>query len=131
MAGGVWKWIYRSSKDNEENKRRLVCPFLEDEEFFQLRRSYSGNKIRTTKYTWLSFIPKNLFEQLHRSANVYFIFICALNFVPIVSAFQPEIAILPLAIVMFITAVKDLWEDYRRRKSDRKVNNLPCEVYDR
>uniref|UniRef100_A0A8C1UCA9 Phospholipid-transporting ATPase n=1 Tax=Cyprinus carpio TaxID=7962 RepID=A0A8C1UCA9_CYPCA len=89
------------------------------------------NKVRTTKYTFLSFIPKNLFEQLHRFANVYFIFLGALNFVPIVNAFQPEISIIPIVFVMSITAVKDLWEDQRRRKSDQQVNNLLCDVFDR
>uniref|UniRef100_A0A9J7XMS1 Phospholipid-transporting ATPase n=1 Tax=Cyprinus carpio carpio TaxID=630221 RepID=A0A9J7XMS1_CYPCA len=97
----------------------------------ELKQSYSRNKVRTTKYTFLSFIPKNLFEQLHRFANVYFIFLGALNFVPIVNAFQPEISIIPIVFVMSITAVKDLWEDQRRRKSDQQVNNLLCDVFDR
>uniref|UniRef100_A0A8B9K3M5 Phospholipid-transporting ATPase n=1 Tax=Astyanax mexicanus TaxID=7994 RepID=A0A8B9K3M5_ASTMX len=104
---------------------RVVVPeWVYNEEAEGLQRKYSGNKIRTTKYTFLSFIPKNLFEQLHRFANVYFIFLAALNFVPIVNAFQPEIAIIPIILVMSVTAVKDLWEDQRRRKSDRQVNNL-------
>uniref|UniRef100_A0A672SBU7 Phospholipid-transporting ATPase n=1 Tax=Sinocyclocheilus grahami TaxID=75366 RepID=A0A672SBU7_SINGR len=94
-------------------------------------QSCTRNKVQTTKYTFLSFIPKNLFEQLHRFANVYFVFLGALNFVPIVNAFQPEISIIPIVFVMSITAVKDLWEDQRRRKSDQKVNNRLCEVYDR
>uniref|UniRef100_A0A672SAW5 Phospholipid-transporting ATPase n=1 Tax=Sinocyclocheilus grahami TaxID=75366 RepID=A0A672SAW5_SINGR len=88
------------------------------------QQSCTRNKVQTTKYTFLSFIPKNLFEQLHRFANVYFVFLGALNFVPIVNAFQPEISIIPIVFVMSITAVKDLWEDQRRRKSDQKVNNL-------
>uniref|UniRef100_A0A8C1FSJ2 Phospholipid-transporting ATPase n=1 Tax=Cyprinus carpio carpio TaxID=630221 RepID=A0A8C1FSJ2_CYPCA len=109
-------------------KRRVVVSRCEIKE---LKQSYSRNKVRTTKYTFLSFIPKNLFEQLHRFANVYFIFLGALNFVPIVNAFQPEISIIPIVFVMSITAVKDLWEDQRRRKSDQQVNNLLCDVFDR
>lgn len=94
-------------------------------------RTYGGNKIKTTKYTFLSFIPKNLFEQLHRFANVYFIFLAALNFVPIINAFQPEIGVLPILLVMSVMAVKDLWEDQRRRVSDWQTNNLPCKLYNR
>jgi len=30
---------------------------------------YVNNKIRTSKYTLLSFIPTNLYEQFHRVAN--------------------------------------------------------------
>uniref|UniRef100_A0A8B9K1T2 Phospholipid-transporting ATPase n=1 Tax=Astyanax mexicanus TaxID=7994 RepID=A0A8B9K1T2_ASTMX len=119
-------------RDPQAKKRRVVVPeWVYNEEAEGLQRKYSGNKIRTTKYTFLSFIPKNLFEQLHRFANVYFIFLAALNFVPIVNAFQPEIAIIPIILVMSVTAVKDLWEDQRRRKSDRQVNNLLCDAYDR
>lgn len=53
---------------------------------------YSNNEIRTTKYTWLTFLPKNLFEQFHRFANLYFLFIVILNWVPAISAFGREIS---------------------------------------
>uniref|UniRef100_A0A8C2H816 Phospholipid-transporting ATPase n=1 Tax=Cyprinus carpio TaxID=7962 RepID=A0A8C2H816_CYPCA len=119
------------AKDLTKNRKVVMPSWTEDEEIKELQQSYSRNKVRTTKYTFLSFIPKNLFEQLHRFANVYFIFLGALNFVPIVNAFQPEISIIPIVFVMSITAVKDLWEDQRRRKSDQQVNNLLCDVFDR
>ncbi len=119
------------AKDLVKNRRVVMPSWTEPEEIKELQQSYSRNKIRTTKYTFLSFIPKNLFEQLHRFANVYFIFLGALNFVPIVNAFQPEISIIPIVFVISITAVKDLWEDQRRKKSDQKVNNRLCDVYDR
>lgn len=113
-------------------KRRLVVPsWISTEEAEGRPRTYCKNKIKTTKYTFLSFIPKNLFEQLHRVANVYFIFLAALNFVPIVNAFQPEIGIIPILLVMSITAIKDLWEDQRRRVSDKQENNMPCKLYNR
>jgi phospholipid-translocating ATPase len=40
---------------------------------------FSRNKIRTAKYTPLSFIPKNLWYQFHNIANVYFLFLIILN----------------------------------------------------
>ena len=40
---------------------------------------FKRNKIRTAKYTPLSFIPKNLWFQLHNVANIYFIFIVVLG----------------------------------------------------
>ena len=40
---------------------------------------YPRNKIRTAKYTPISFVPKNLWFQLHNIANVYFIFIVILG----------------------------------------------------
>jgi phospholipid-translocating ATPase len=40
---------------------------------------YRRNKIRTAKYTPLSFIPKNLWYQFHNIANVYFLFLIILT----------------------------------------------------
>lgn len=40
---------------------------------------YARNKIRTAKYTPLSFIPKNLWFQFHNIANGYFLFIIILG----------------------------------------------------
>lgn len=101
----------------------------EDEELKELLRTYKGNQIRTTKYSVLSFLPRNLFEQLHRCGNIYFIFIAALNFVPLVQAFQPEVSVVPIILVLGTTALKDLWEDYRRFRSDRLENRQPCWVH--
>jgi hypothetical protein len=45
----------------------------------RIKAQYARNKIRTAKYTPLSFVPKNLWFQLHNIANVYFIFIVILG----------------------------------------------------
>ncbi|XP_042316512.1 phospholipid-transporting ATPase VA isoform X1 [Sceloporus undulatus] len=89
----------------------------------------ANNRLKTTKYTAVSFLPKNLFEQFHRLANVYFVFIALLNFVPAVNAFQPELALAPVLFILAVTAVKDLWEDYSRYRSDQEINHMECLVY--
>lgn len=40
--------------------------------------SYARNKIRTAKYTPLSFIPKNIWFQFHNVANIFFLFVIIL-----------------------------------------------------
>lgn len=92
-------------------------------------RAYSDNAIRTSKYTPLSFIPKNLLEQFHRFANLYFLFIVLLNWIPAISAFGKEVAMIPVIFVLGVTAIKDAFEDYRRRQSDLRINNSTCRVY--
>lgn len=119
-----------SSRDCIRKKRTVVPSFTDNQELSELLKSYKINKIHTTKYSFLSFLPKNLFEQLHRIANIYFILIAALNFVPVVEAFQAEIALVPILFVLTATALKDIWEDYRRFKSDFSINRLPCHVFD-
>lgn len=92
---------------------------------------YCNNRICTTKYTAISFLPKNLFEQFHRFANLYFISIVLLNWFPQISAFGKEIAMLPVMFVLGVTAIKDLFEDRRRYNSDKRINNTTCRVWDR
>ena len=41
--------------------------------------NFGRNKIRTAKYTPLTFVPKNLWYQFHNIANVYFLFLIILT----------------------------------------------------
>ncbi|CAH2300130.1 probable phospholipid-transporting ATPase VD [Pelobates cultripes] len=112
-------------------RHRIVIPCLDHfkEEYEKLTKGYKNNRIRTTKYTLWNFIPRNLFEQFHRAANLYFLFLVFLNWVPLVEAFQKEITMLPLVAVLTIIAIKDALEDYRKYKLDKVVNNLLTLVY--
>ncbi|XP_039993879.1 probable phospholipid-transporting ATPase VD isoform X2 [Xiphias gladius] len=120
---------FHSTREHLRKNRTVVPSSTENEELSQLLKMFKSNKICTTKYSLISFLPKNLFEQLHRLANIYFIFLATLNFVPVVEAFQPEIALAPIILVLSVTAVKDIWEDYHRFKSDNFINKLLCHVY--
>ncbi|KAL4578028.1 hypothetical protein LXL04_014143 [Taraxacum kok-saghyz] len=84
---------------------------------------FSGNSIRTSKYSVLTFLPRNLFEQFHRVAYVYFLIIAVLNQLPQLAVFGRFASILPLAMVLLVTAVKDAYEDWRRHRSDGIENN--------
>ncbi|XP_057697770.1 phospholipid-transporting ATPase VA isoform X2 [Corythoichthys intestinalis] len=121
----------KKKKCKKESKIRSVHANVRAEGEDNPNRHYADNKIKTTKYTVLSFLPKNLFEQFHRFANVYFVFIALLNFVPVVNAFQPELALAPVVFILSVTAIKDLWEDYRRHRSDKEINHMDCLVYNR
>lgn len=52
-------------------------PDAVDENGRPLKR-YRRNKVRTAKYTPLSFVPKNLWYQFHNIANMYFLFLIIL-----------------------------------------------------
>ncbi|NXX18954.1 AT10A ATPase, partial [Podargus strigoides] len=123
----------RRRRKKKESKTRLVRSNLlpEAEAEKSKRTVLASNRLKTTKYTVLSFLPKNLFEQFHRLANVYFVFIALLNFVPAVNAFQPELALAPVLFILAVTAIKDLWEDYSRYRSDKEINHMECLVYSR
>ncbi|KXS16560.1 phospholipid-translocating P-type ATPase [Gonapodya prolifera JEL478] len=85
-------------------------------------RSWTTNKVKTSKYSLLTFLPKNLFEQFRRLANFFFLTITIIQFFPDFQQIEPIVAALPLIIIVFLTAVKDGIEDWRRHVSDSQLN---------
>ena len=68
--------------EEQESRRvffNIPLPDSERDEDGKPLHHYARNKIRTAKYTPLSFIPKNLYFQFHNIANVYFAFIIILG----------------------------------------------------
>ncbi|KAI4204927.1 MAG: hypothetical protein LQ350_000779 [Teloschistes chrysophthalmus] len=86
---------------------------------------YERNKIRTAKYTPLSFVPKNLWFQFHNIANIYFLFVILLGIYWIFGNPNPALSSVPLIVILFLTAVKDGIEDWRRTVLDNELNNAP------
>ncbi|CAI5651883.1 unnamed protein product [Oreochromis niloticus] len=119
------------ARENELRSLESNLPYEGLEKGKQPNRYFTSNAIKTTKYSLLFFIPMNLYEQFHRLANLYFVGLVILNFIPQVNAFQPEIALIPICVILSLTAMKDAWEDFRRYQSDRKLNNMPCFIYSR
>jgi phospholipid-translocating ATPase len=99
------------------------------EEFFDKKgritkdSRYTSNQNVTSKYTILTFLPRNLFEQFRRVANIFFLAIAILQFFPKFSTISPGLVILPLLAVLAITAAKDGYEDIKRHQADHKVNH--------
>ncbi|XP_041121826.1 phospholipid-transporting ATPase VD-like isoform X3 [Polyodon spathula] len=120
---------YQPSRSGGKHRTVIPCLARFNEEYEKVSKSYMNNSIRTTKYTLLNFIPMNLFEQFHRAANLYFLFIVVLNWVPVVEAFQKEITVIPLVVVLTVIAFKDGLEDYRRYNFDKQINNILTKVY--
>jgi phospholipid-translocating P-type ATPase (flippase) len=88
---------------------------------------YPTNKTKTHKYTVWNFIPRNLWEQFRRLANFYFLLVAIVQSSP-VSPLTPVTSIFPLVLVISLTAVKDLYEDIRRRREDQEANRKPVSV---
>ncbi|KAK6475210.1 phospholipid-transporting ATPase ID-like [Huso huso] len=89
---------------------------------------YADNRIKTSKYHIVTFLPINLFEQFQRVANAYFLFLLILQLIPQISSLSWFTTIVPLVLVLTITAVKDAMDDFFRHKSDNHVNNRQSQV---
>ncbi|XP_023288917.1 phospholipid-transporting ATPase ID, partial [Orussus abietinus] len=85
--------------------------------------NYANNYIKTSKYSVLTFLPLNLFEQFQRLANFYFLCLLVLQVIPAISSLTPITTAIPLIGVLMLTAVKDAYDDFQRHSSDSQVNN--------
>lgn len=93
-------------------------------------RVYCDNSVTTSKYTILSFVPKNLFEQFRRIANAYFLVISLLQLLTDLSPTNEYSTVGPLFLVLVGTMLKEAVEDKARHVADYVVNSTPVEVLD-
>jgi magnesium-transporting ATPase (P-type) len=96
----------------------------EHENLLEPDRVFRSNKIHTAKYTVLTFLPKNLFFQFTKLANLYFLLMMVFQTIPqiSISGGLPTI-LLPLGFVVLTVMVKDIIEDSKRHKSDNVENS--------
>lgn len=119
----------KKKKKSKPAKRRNVYLNIPPSGPDEVRRNgepsarYPRNKVRTSKYTLVTFLPRFLSEQFRRVANVYFLMLVLLQTSDKFGATVPQIAMLPLVAILGITAIKDGIEDYRRHVLDNQVNN--------
>ncbi|KPP68305.1 putative phospholipid-transporting ATPase ID [Scleropages formosus] len=128
-----WLWMLvpwrgrrnpRNKNPGQEEERRVKASDRDYNEKFP----YADNRIRTSKYNIFTFLPINLFEQFQRVANAYFLFLLILQLIPQISSLSWFTTIVPLVLVLTITAVKDATDDYFRHKSDQQVNSRQSQV---
>eukprot|EP00123_Amoebidium_parasiticum_P014404 comp22485_c0_seq1/m.33915 comp22485_c0_seq1/g.33915 ORF comp22485_c0_seq1/g.33915 comp22485_c0_seq1/m.33915 type:complete len:1183 (-) comp22485_c0_seq1:540-4088(-) len=90
--------------------------------------NFCSNYISTAKYTVWTFLPKFLYEQFSRYANLFFLFVILVQQVPGVSPTGRWTTLIPLLVVLTATAVKEILEDLKRHKSDSDVNGRAVRV---
>ncbi|XP_065017637.1 phospholipid-transporting ATPase 3-like isoform X2 [Musa acuminata AAA Group] len=88
---------------------------------------FKSNSISTTKYSVLTFLPKGLFEQFRRVANLYFLMISILSTTPI-SPVSPVTNVVPLSLVLLVSLIKEAFEDWKRLQNDNSINNTAVDV---
>uniref|UniRef100_A0A673JU33 Phospholipid-transporting ATPase n=1 Tax=Sinocyclocheilus rhinocerous TaxID=307959 RepID=A0A673JU33_9TELE len=104
-------------------------PQFKKKVFLCIKKSkYSGNAIKTYKYNVFTFLPLNLYEQFKRVANLYFLCLLILQIIPQISTLPWYTTLVPLVLVLGITAIKDLVDDLARHRMDKEINNRRCDV---
>lgn len=92
--------------------------------------SYASNHISTTKYNIATFLPKFLFQEFSKYANLFFLFTSLIQQVPNVSPTNRYTTIGTLLVVLVVSAVKEVMEDLKRANADKELNYSQAQVLD-
>ncbi|KAI7861361.1 hypothetical protein BDF14DRAFT_1904539 [Spinellus fusiger] len=91
-------------------------------------QQFLHNRVFTAKYTIVSFLPKFLYEEFSKYANIFFLFISGIQQIPGISPTSRYTTLVPLVLVLTITAIKEIIEDWGVHRSDAELNAKPCRV---
>ncbi|CAG8781224.1 11737_t:CDS:2, partial [Acaulospora morrowiae] len=107
-----------------------------------LQQKFLHNQISTAKYNFFTFLPKFLYEQFSKYANLFFLFtgsigrlfdmvfkknlLCPYTQIKDVSPTNQFTTLGTLVVVLVATAFKEIVEDYKRHSSDSEVNKRMC-----
>uniref|UniRef100_A0A8H8CP71 Phospholipid-transporting ATPase n=1 Tax=Psilocybe cubensis TaxID=181762 RepID=A0A8H8CP71_PSICU len=116
-----WKWPWEKEKVLTGERVVALNNSVANAEF-------GSNFVSTSKYNVATFIPKFLFEQFSKYANLFFLFTAFIQQIPGVSPTQPYTTIVPLAVVLIASAFKELQEDLKRHQSDNDLNSRKAKV---
>jgi len=86
------------------------------------KNHYKSNYVSTTKYSLITFVPKSLYEQFRRVANLYFTIVAVLSCTEM-SPVSPVTTIGPLVLVIGLSVAKEAYEDYKRYRADQELNS--------
>ena len=122
--------------DRDSSRRIIFGPFS-GTALLPDKHDYADNVIKTSKYTWWSFLPKALFYQFRRFGNLYFL-ICGLLMLVGESNLQlyesPTSAwstLGTLVAVLTVQLIMEARDDCRRRSKDKETNTQSAHRLDR
>ncbi|XXQ33697.1 Phospholipid-transporting ATPase [Plasmodiophora brassicae] len=110
--------------DQDRDKPRRVIRIGDED----TARSFCNNKVNTSKYTMVNFVPKCMFEQFSRVANCYFLAVSIIQVSTTLSPTSKFATLIPLLCVIFLSLVKEFLEDWNRHEADDMVNFSEVDV---
>eukprot|EP01038_Epipyxis_sp_PR26KG_P007375 gene7375-10046_t len=123
-----YNWPNSSEEDILDRPKRLIR--IGGSQQF----SFCSNFVKTSKYEVYNFLPKFILEEFNpttKIANFYFLLICALQAIPVISNTNgvPTTA-LPLLGVLITDSVFQIIEDILRHKADKTANSSIAHRFD-
>ena len=107
---------------NEINEQEQLLSFHINDNKSNKKYKISNNRISTTKYNYLTFLPKGLLLQFTRLPNIFFLFTAIIQSIPVISPLTSLTAIIPLIFVLGVSMIREFIEDWSRKNYD-DLNN--------
>ncbi|KAF8927612.1 hypothetical protein BGZ58_010284 [Dissophora ornata] len=120
-SGGFKAFIASITGQSAASQDQIRIIYLNNAER-NSQSKYLHNRISTSKYNYFTFLPKFLFEQFSKYANIFFLFTACIQQIDGVSPTSRYTTAVPLLLVLFATAVKEVMEDFKRHASDSETN---------
>ena len=97
------------------------------EQGYKVLSKYATNVVSTARYSWMTFLPRCLFEQFRRVANLYFLLISVLMLLGkytklFDSPLTPWSTLDVLVLVLLVSVCKEGVEDHKRHRADWQTN---------
>ncbi|KAI0629096.1 phospholipid-translocating P-type ATPase [Trametes polyzona] len=120
LSGISWPW---QRKEKVLTGNRVIALNNPD-----ANSDFCNNYVSTSKYNLATFVPKFLFEQFSKYANLFFLFTALIQQIPDVSPTNRYTTIAPLSVVLLASAFKETQEDLKRHQSDSELNSRKAKV---
>ena len=85
--------------------------------------TFCTNELNNQKYNVLTFVPKVLYNEFKFFQNLFFLLIALSQFVPFLKVGFLFTYVAPLVFVLFVTMIKEFYDDFMRYKRDKELNN--------
>ncbi len=86
-------------------------------------KPYVDNTVKSSRHTIWNFLPRQLYFQLTKLANIYLLTCALLQFIPGLSPTSSYTGIVPIAVFIGISIGREGYDDFRRYKRDRAEGN--------
>ncbi|EDV26080.1 uncharacterized protein TRIADDRAFT_55823 [Trichoplax adhaerens] len=88
-----------------------------------IQADYPPNITRNQKYSVFTFLPCVLYEQFRFFLNFYFLMVALSQFIPDLKIGYLYTYWGPLTFVLFVTMCREAFDDFKRYRRDREINN--------
>jgi phospholipid-transporting ATPase len=119
--------FYKINMTTNETQKRKIYKFEISNNY--ANKQHRTNKVSTTKYNIVTFLPKALLFQFFRLANIYFLIIAIIQSLKVISPLNPATSVTPLVFVITVSLIREAIEDYMRYRFDKSLNSEVVTVY--